>query len=432
MTSQINISIKRPKLTSYQEEFLYNGKRFTFTEASTKCGKTFSHIFWIFERSHENWNKEGYEHWWVAPVYDQAKIAFNRLRRKIARYSAYTVNETRLTIVCPNGAIIRFRSADKPDNLFGDDVHSIVFDEAPRAKVDAWYALRSTITATGGFMKLIGNFGGTANWMHQLKNKAKTDENYAYYRVNAWDAVREGILDRAEVEQAQKDLPDKIFKQLYLAEETESEDQLISFDTMESMYTNDFIQDGEMYISADIALHGSDKFVTIVWRGWRILKVFMNEKMTSPELISFLEKTANRYNVQAHNIVFDADGIGGYLKGFMSKAVAFNNGGTPIVNKDNTENKINYKNLKSQCGYEIAKHANEIGIAINEDNGIERELLFQELECLQSWELDKDGKLEVMPKKVIIEKIGRSPDVLDAFVMRYYFELNKKQELFFF
>ena len=73
------ITIKRPNLTSYQKKFLYNGSRFTITEASTKVGKTFSHIWWIFEQAHEPWNKENYNHGWVAPVYAQAKIAFNRM-----------------------------------------------------------------------------------------------------------------------------------------------------------------------------------------------------------------------------------------------------------------------------------------------------------------------------------------------------------------
>jgi len=154
---KLSLKINKPQLTDYQKKFLYNPARFTFTEASTKCGKTFSHIYWIYERAHEEWNKPGYNHWWVAPVYSQTKIAFDRLKRKIANTgNAYQINESNKTIVCPNGSIISFRSADKPNNLYGDDVYSIVFDEAPRAKVDAYYALRSTITATGGKIKLIG------------------------------------------------------------------------------------------------------------------------------------------------------------------------------------------------------------------------------------------------------------------------------------
>ena len=87
------VTIKKPKLTSYQKDILYNPSRFTITEASTKVGKTFCHIWWIYERAHEDWNKPNYNHWWVAPVYSQAKIAFNRLKAKVGKTGLYKINE---------------------------------------------------------------------------------------------------------------------------------------------------------------------------------------------------------------------------------------------------------------------------------------------------------------------------------------------------
>src|SRR5699024_996503 len=116
-----------------------------------------------------------------------------------------------------------------------------------------------------------GNFGGSSNWVHILKEKSKTDDNYAYFKINAWDAVESGILKKDEVEQAKKDLPAKVFKQLYLAEETENKDQLISNENIRNLWTNDFGQTGERYITADIALHGSDRFILFVWEGWKVI-----------------------------------------------------------------------------------------------------------------------------------------------------------------
>jgi len=164
----LKIRIKKPKLADYQEDILYNKARFTITEACTKVGKTFSHIWWLFEQAHSKNNKPNYNYWWVAPVYNQAKIAFNRMKVKLPKNGMYKVNESNLTITTPIGTVMQFKSAEKPDNLFGEDVYGIVFDEAPRARVSAWYALRTTITSTGGKLKMIGNFGGSANWMHQL------------------------------------------------------------------------------------------------------------------------------------------------------------------------------------------------------------------------------------------------------------------------
>ena len=121
-------------------------------------------------------------------------LAFNRLRAKVGKYEAYKVNDSNLMITTPLGTHIHFKSADKPDNLFGEDVYSIVFDEAPRAKVDAFYALRSTITATKGVMKMIGNFGGVSNWVHQLKEKANKDPEYAYFNNHGLGCSRCGNI----------------------------------------------------------------------------------------------------------------------------------------------------------------------------------------------------------------------------------------------
>lgn len=419
----MNVTIIRPDFAEYQKNFLYNPSRFTITEASTKAGKTFAHIFWIYERAHEPWNKSGYNHWWVAPVYSQAKIAFTRLKTKLGRTGIYRINESNLTITCPNGSVIHFKSGEKPDNLFGEDVYSIVFDEAPRARVEAFYALRSTITSTKGYMKMIGNFGGVANWMHQLKEKAKTDPQYSYYKVTAWDAVDAGILDKEEIEQAQKDLPQKIFKSLYLAEAQESPDQLITFDAMKNMWTNTHVYKkdaegdpiGKRYITADIALHGSDKFVVLVWIGFTVVDCIIIDKCDAPEVEQLLKDTAEKWEVGRSNITYDADGLGSFLRGYLRGAKPFNNGGKPV-------GKNNYKNLKSQCGYEFAKKANQHKIYFKAE--MDKTEFLKEMECLQSHDLDKDGKIQLMPKAKIKEIIGHSPDKLDALTMRMLFDIR--------
>lgn len=213
----MEITIVAPKLTSYQKTILDCKERFSITEAATKCGKTFSHIYWLFKEAHKG--KEGNHYWWVAPVYSQTEIAFNRMKAKVVRNSSYKINLSKLTITTPIGTIIEFKSAQDPDNLYGEDVYAAVFDEFTRAKEHAWHALRSTLTATKGKCKLIGNARGKKNWGHKLGLKAKAGElGYVYFKITAYDAAREGILDYDEIEQAKRDLPELVFNELYLAE----------------------------------------------------------------------------------------------------------------------------------------------------------------------------------------------------------------------
>lgn len=207
-------------MPEYQTRIIDAPERYTVTEASTKSGKTTSHIIWDLEEAIKL--QSGQRVWWVAPVYQQAEIAFSRMKSQITNPNFFKVNETKLRLTLPTGSIIEFKSADKPDNLYGDDVYAAVFDEFTRAKEAAWIALRTTLTATRGRCKFIGNVRGKKNWGYRIGLKARSGEpGYAHFKITAHDAVAAGILDAEEIQQAKRDLPEHAFKELYLAEATE-------------------------------------------------------------------------------------------------------------------------------------------------------------------------------------------------------------------
>jgi hypothetical protein len=222
-----SINYTRPFLYPYQSNILDSVARFTVTEAATKVGKTASHIIWLFEQALAC--KKGQAVWWVAPSIGQAKMAYDRMKAQITNKDVFTSNETHRTITLKTGAKIEFKTAEKPDNLYGDDVYAFVFDEFTRAREGAWHALRSTITSTGGKGKFIGNVKGRKNWGHKMAMKAKTgdDPNYAYFKITAYDAANAGMLTKdgrpfiEEIESAKVDLPESVFKELYLAEASE-------------------------------------------------------------------------------------------------------------------------------------------------------------------------------------------------------------------
>lgn len=213
----MTIHYNRPKLTGYQKAIIDSPARFTITEAATKTGKTTSHIVWLFEQALHG--KKGYNYWWVAPVFSQAEIAYKRMKRYASESDFFIANESKLTLTLPHGSVIHFKSAEKPDNLYGEDVYACVFDEFTRAREEAWFALRTTLTATNGKCKMIGNVKGKKNWGYKLGMRAKSGESgYEYHKITAHDAVKAGILSDHEVHQAQRDLPEAVFRELYLAE----------------------------------------------------------------------------------------------------------------------------------------------------------------------------------------------------------------------
>lgn len=215
-----HIDYTRPWVAGYQQRMLDCPARYTLTEASTKAGKTASHIIWLFEQAlqgHQEWN-----YWWVAPTSGQARIAYKRMKRQVGA-GFFQSHDTELRLTLPVGSVIWFKTAEIADNLYGDDVHAAVFDEFTRAREESWFALRSTLTATKGPCKFIGNVKGKKNWGYKLAQKAKADKSgvYAYFKITAWDAVDAGILDREEVEQARIDLPTAVFEELYEAKPSE-------------------------------------------------------------------------------------------------------------------------------------------------------------------------------------------------------------------
>lgn len=430
--SRIKINIKPPKLASYQRDFLYCPQRFSVVLASTKTGKTFSNIYWICELAHggnKQWYyrsvKEGWNFWWVAPVYSQAKIAYTRLSMRLKKKAPglYKYNQTDLTITTPLGTVIWFKSADNPDNLYGDDVHGVVFDEFTRAKQSAWFVIRSVVTHTEAPVHFIGNYTGQSSWGVKLARLAVTDPtNYAFFKVTAYDAVRAGILKEEEIEQARKDLPMAVFTALYLAEGVSDDSILFPEKVLEDCFTNDFVQPGQKYISADIALHGSDRFVVIVWAGMIVEAIYTIDKCDAKQAEEFIKAKANEWSVPQRNIVYDHDGIGAFLAGYLRNAYGFVNGSAPI---QSSKDKINYTHLKSQCFFALSKAMADNRIWIKPQQ--HKESIMLELENIRKDGHDREGKIGVTRKDDVKKVLGFSPDFADALMMRMVFELPIKK-----
>ncbi len=195
---------------------LFDPARYTVVEASTKVGKTVSCLIWLGEQAFKA--KPHQNFWWCAPVYVQSAVAFRRMKEYLPR-EVFKANEADLKLSLFNGATIWFKSAEKADNLYGEDVFACVIDEASRVDERSWHAIRTTLTATRGPVKIIGNVKGRRNWAYELGQKAqtKTIPDLSYHKITAWDAVGAGILKLEEVEDAKRMLPVHVFRQDYEA-----------------------------------------------------------------------------------------------------------------------------------------------------------------------------------------------------------------------
>lgn len=212
------LTYTRPLLYPKQERAFFNPLRYSFIEASTKAGKTVAAIAWILEQAFAG--ERGQNFWWVAPITEQSKIAYTRIKNGLT-VGTFTPREAptpMITLI--NGATIVFKSGDNPDSLYGEDVYAAVVDEASRVKEESWHALRSTLTATQGPVRIIGNVKGRKNWFFRLARLAesKRRDNMFYEKITVLDAIAAGVIPEAEVEDAKATLPEAVFRELYMAE----------------------------------------------------------------------------------------------------------------------------------------------------------------------------------------------------------------------
>ncbi len=213
------IEYSRPPLTDYQASAFFNPARTVVIEGTTKTGKNHAGLVWFFEQAAVVAKSINY--WWVEPVYPQAEISYERLKRAIPE-DLRVPNDTERSLTIANKRKLWFKSAEKPDNLYGEDVGAAVINEASRFREESWWALRSTLTATQGPVSIMGNLKGKKNWFYRLARKVEAGApDAAYFKFVSEQAVKAGIFPQSEFEAAQSQLPDAIFRELYLGEANE-------------------------------------------------------------------------------------------------------------------------------------------------------------------------------------------------------------------
>jgi phage terminase large subunit len=191
----------------------------------------------------------------------------------------------------------------------------------------------------------------------------------------------------------------------------------MDFEKIQNIFTNEFIEGGQMYISADIARFGSDKMVIMVWSGFRVVDIQTLNKSSITEIAQLIRDLANKYKVPLSNIIADEDGVGGGVVDIL-RCKGFVNNSKPLL----VENQIvQYQNLKTQCYFKLAElvQSDSLFVKCNDFSVVDE--ITKELEQVKRDKIDSDGKLQIVSKEMVKQSIGRSPDYSDALMMRMYF-----------
>lgn len=216
-------------------------------------------------------------------------------------------------------------------------------------------------------------------------------------------------------------------------------DDLFEFDKFAECF--DILRNNDKstrYITADIAMKGSNKLVVGYWEGFVLMDVEIMDKSDGKQVIDLIQNMAEKYSVDNRYICYDSDGVGSYIDGFIKGAVPFNGGASAMSVKDPISGRLikeNYLNLKTQCYYRMGarveagelKISKLVGNKMYDQTTTVRQRFLHERKAIKRAKADYDGKLRIIGKDEMKIKLnGDSPDLMDMLMMREIFELKPK------
>jgi len=364
---------------------------------------------------------------------DTTLLTFFKTAKELGVKNEYHYNAQSYTATYHNGSVIFFReikylpSDPEFDRLGSYDLTGCFLDEAQQIHSKAISVLKGRFSVLSGegwetIPKALYTCNPAKNWIYSDFVKPFKNETLKPGRA----FIKSLATHNPFVSQDYIDFlmgADKVTKERLLYGNFEYDDDpsaLITIDKITDCFTNAFVTGGEWFISADIARFGRDKTVIGVWNGMRLERIVTIDKNKVTEASFMIKRLCQEYHVPISNVIVDEDGVGGGVVDELS-CKGFVNNSTPLENPENRE-KENYNNLKSQCYFKLAEKINKNELYICDEKY--RDEIVQELEQVKQYNMDKDGKKQILPKDRVKELLGRSPDFSDMLMMRCWFEFN--------
>lgn len=311
------------------------------------------------------------------------------------------------------------------DSLGSLEICGAFIDECNQVVFKAWQVVKSRcrykLNEFGLMPKILGTCNPAKNWVYKQFYIPKKDKSIREYRnfIQALPTDNPNLPESYLQSLLQLDKNSR--ERLYFGnwEYDDDPSALISQDAMVNYFNPIHLERGkEKFLTIDVARQGKDKSVFRVWYGWFCIATFRIAKSGLDVVVNKAKELMRVHNIPLSQVVADEDGVGGGVVDFL-KCQGF-------VNNSKALNGENYANLKSQCSILTAKKIEENAMGEICEDGSMRDIIAEEMEQVKLKDMDKDGRLTIIPKDEIKDIIGRSPDEWDSIMMRYYFELKPK------
>jgi len=158
---------------------------------------------------------------YITPTYQLGKVFFKELV-DLLPVEIHSKNEADLVITFITGGSIRFFTGERLDNLRGLKFHLCIVDEAsfiPDLE-DGWLnSIRPTLTDYKGRAFFLSTPKGK-NYFFSLYMKGQSNEpGWSSFKFTTYDNPH---IDKSEIDDAQRQLPEVVFQQEYMANPAEN------------------------------------------------------------------------------------------------------------------------------------------------------------------------------------------------------------------
>jgi hypothetical protein len=232
---------------------------------------------------------------WVSPVYSQTSKVQKELMQAIGGSGLVkSCNYSENYIALKNGSEILFRSAEKYDNIRGLTVDYGVLDEAAFMKEDAWKeAIKPVFLVRGKKVLFISTPKGKT-WFYELFQLGQSADysNYTHYTGSSYDTP---YIDREEIEDAKRTLPENVFKQEYLAEFIDSGGEV--FTALKKNCFDQYSQpNGKVYCGIDLGKQADYTVATFIDSQGKIVDIYRANAQEWTTMTQEILTRARRWN----------------------------------------------------------------------------------------------------------------------------------------
>lgn len=158
---------------------------------------------------------DGGRAWWVAPTFPIASVGWREIEALANQIPGAVVLKDQRLVKLGRGSV-QAKSADNPQSLRGEGLDFLVMDECAYIAPEAWdEVLRPALSDRKGRAMFISTPAGRNHFWEKWQRGQGDDAEWHSWQLPTTDNP---FIDPAEVEAARLTMPDRNFRQEYLAE----------------------------------------------------------------------------------------------------------------------------------------------------------------------------------------------------------------------